>query len=107
MKMPNQQSEIIQRLRCASGHLNSVIEMTEEGKPCEHILHQLNAVRAALIAVGLRMIICQVQASQAIMQDSSSVEERVAGLKRIQSLYTVFTQHPNYHNEVSHDEYSF
>ena len=47
---PDQQSEIIRRLRCAAGHLNAVIEMTEAGQPCEQVLHQLNAVQAALRA---------------------------------------------------------
>lgn len=51
---PNQQPEIIRRMRCAAGHLNAVIKMTEEGKPCEQVLHQLDAVQAALQAVGIR-----------------------------------------------------
>src|SRR3970282_1004650 len=50
-----QQSEIIRRLRCAAGHLNAVIEMTENGGSCEKVLHQLNAVEAALQAAGFRL----------------------------------------------------
>ena len=51
---PEQPSEIVRRLRCAAGHLNAVIEMTETGQPCEQVLHQLNAVEAALrVAISI------------------------------------------------------
>lgn len=103
MKVPNQQSEIIRRMRCTAGHLNAVINMAEEGRPCEQVLHQLHAVQAALQAVGLGLINCQVQNSQTIILDSSSVEEWTSELKRIQSLYSVFTQYSNYDSEVFHD----
>ena len=100
---PEQQSEIIHRLRCAAGHLNAVIEMTNAGQPCEQVLHQLNAVEAALRAVGIKLIICQAQSSQAILLESPSLKQRIAELKRIQSLYTIFLKYPNRHMEVSHD----
>lgn len=103
MKKPNRQFEITERLRCAAGHLNAAIEMTETGKPCEQVLHQLNAVQAALRAIGLGLITCQVQNSQAVILDGSSAQERLSELKRIQSLYIVFTQYSNYLSEVSHD----
>ena len=100
---PDQQSEIIRRLRCAAGHLNAVIEMTEAGQSCEQVLHQLNAVQAALRAAGSKLIICQAQSSQTIILDSPSPKQRIAELKRLQSLYTTFMQYSNHHSEVSHD----
>ena len=90
---PDQQSDIIRRLRCAVGHLNAVIEMTESGQPCEQVLHQLNAVEAALRMTGTRLIICQAQSSQAIILDSPSPKQRTSELKRLQSLYTTFMQY--------------
>ena len=90
---PDQQSEIIRRLRCASGHLNAVIEMTEAGQPCEQVLHQLNAVQAALHTAGTKLISCQAQSSQTIILDSPSPKQRIAELKRLQSLYTIFMQY--------------
>ena len=89
----DQQSDIIRRLRCAAGHLNAVIEMTEAGQPCEQVLHQLNAVQAALRVTGTRFIICQAESSQALILDSSSLEQRTSELKRLQSLYTIFMQY--------------
>jgi DNA-binding FrmR family transcriptional regulator len=98
-----QQSEIIRRLRCAAGHLNAVIEMTEADQPCEQVLHQLGAVEAALRAAGRELILCQTQASQSIILDSPSTKQRIAELKRLQSLYTIFLQYPKHHSEVSHE----
>ena len=90
---PDQQDDIIRRLRCAAGHLNAVIEMTEADQPCEDVLHQLNAVQAALRATGSKLIICQTQSSQEIILDSPSPEQRTSELKRLQSLYTTFMQY--------------
>jgi len=103
MKTPVRQSEIIQRMRIAAGHLNAVIKMAEENETCEQILHQLHAVQAALNAVGHGLITCQIRDSQKSILESSSAEERLFELKKIQSLYTVFTRYSNYHTEVSHE----
>ena len=100
---PDQQSEIIRRLRCAAGHLNAVINMAESGEPCEQMLHQLNAVQAALRAAGAKLLICQSQSSQAIILDSTSPERRTSELKRLQTLYTTFTQYSHNPNEVNDD----
>jgi uncharacterized protein len=40
--------EILKRLNRASGHLKSVIEMIEGGRPCLDIAQQLHAVEKAL-----------------------------------------------------------
>ena len=100
---PNQQSDIVRRLHCAAGHLNAVIEMAEAGLPCEQVLHQLGAVDTAIRAVGVRLIICQVRSSQSIILDSPSPKRRLAELKRLQSLYTIFLQTTKHQIEVSHD----
>jgi DNA-binding FrmR family transcriptional regulator len=89
----DQQPEIVRRLRCAAGHLNAVIEMAETGQPCEEVLHQLNAVQAALRVTGIKLIICQIQSSQEIILDSPSLQQRTSELKRLQSLYTTFMQY--------------
>lgn len=90
---PDQQSDIVRRLRCAVGHLNAVAEMAEAGQPCEQVLHQLNAVQAALRVTGGKLIVCQVESSQTIILDSPSPKRRMSELKRLQSLYTTFTQY--------------
>ena len=99
---PDQQSEIARRLRCAAGHLNAVIEMTEAGQPCEQVLHQLNAVEAALRRAGTKLLVCEAQSSQAIIVDSPSREQRMSEVRRLQSLYTTFMQYSKNHSEVNH-----
>jgi DNA-binding FrmR family transcriptional regulator len=99
---PDPQSEIIQRLNCAVGHLTAVIEMTETGQPCEQVLHQIYAVQVALYTVGAKVMMCQVQSSQAILRDHPSSKRLISELKRLQSLYTIFKKY-SYPSEVFHD----
>lgn len=40
---------IIKRLKRADGHLRSVIEMIEAGKPCVDVAQQLQAVEKAIV----------------------------------------------------------
>ncbi|MDN3567219.1 metal-sensing transcriptional repressor [Paeniroseomonas aquatica] len=40
--------DIVKRLRRAEGHLRSVVDMIEAGRPCLDIAQQLHAVEAAL-----------------------------------------------------------
>lgn len=84
--------ETVRRLRCAAGHLNAVIEMMESGEPCEHVLHQLNAVQAALQTAGVKIIECQAQSSQDVILNSTSVTQRTDELRHLQSLYTIFVK---------------
>ncbi len=39
---------IIKRLRRAGGHLSSVVQMLEQGKPCLEVVQQLQAVEKAI-----------------------------------------------------------
>jgi hypothetical protein NreA len=47
---------IIKRLRRAHGHLRSVIEMIEEGRPCLDLAQQLHAVEKAISQAKRTMI---------------------------------------------------
>ena len=47
--MTNQpHSAIARRLRRANGHLETIIEMIEQGRPCAQIAQQLQAVESAV-----------------------------------------------------------
>lgn len=48
--------DIINRLKRADGHLRSIIEMLETGKPCAEIAMQIKAVESA-ITVAKRTLI--------------------------------------------------
>jgi DNA-binding FrmR family transcriptional regulator len=100
----NRQLEIIQRLRSAAGHLNAVIHMAESGQPCEDVLHQLNAVQAALRIVGTKIICCEAESVREDILNSRSFSETSTELHRLQSLYTIYVQHFNQPQEVNYDK---
>lgn len=100
---PDPQSDITRRLRCAAGHLNAVIEMTETGQPCEQILHQLAAVQAALQTAGVKIIECQARSSQDVILNSTSVDQRIEELHHLQSLYAIFVKQYSTKSEVSYE----
>ncbi len=93
-------ADIVYRLRCASGHLNAVLVMVENEQTCEDILHQLNAVQAALHTAGAKLIDCQTSQSEALILDNPSIEERAVELKRLRSLYALLIQKPEPLREV-------
>lgn len=47
---------IVKRLRRAGGHLGSVIEMIEQGRPCLDIAQQLQAVEKAILQAKKTLI---------------------------------------------------
>lgn len=96
----DQQAEILYRLRCAAGHLNAVVNMAESGQPCEKVLHQLNAVQAALHIAGFKLLVCQARQSEAMILASPSPVQRAAELKRLQSLYAILLQKTDHYNEA-------
>ncbi|HLF28356.1 MAG TPA: metal-sensitive transcriptional regulator [Anaerolineae bacterium] len=86
-RLPDEQRAILNRLRSAEGHLHAIIGMVESGAPCEDVLHQLDAVAAALDATGRALRFCQLQKSLETIRHSSSGETRVAELQRLATLY--------------------
>ena len=91
---PEQRTEIVRRLRSAEGHLRAVIGLLESGKaPCEQVLHQLGAVRAALRAAGARILNDQVNCSEDIIQNSTCPEDRATELNRLVNLYYLVVQY--------------
>jgi hypothetical protein NreA len=69
---PEERAEIIQRLRSAKCHLGAVISLLEAGKPCEQVLHQLSAVRAALRVAGARLLDGQINHSKEVFSPYKS-----------------------------------
>ncbi len=96
---PEEQAEIIRRLRSAEGHLWAVISMVEANETCEQVLHQLSAVQAALLVAGAGLLACQVETSKSIIQLSTCLEERIAELKRISDLYQIMMKFSIYNRK--------
>jgi DNA-binding FrmR family transcriptional regulator len=95
------QTEIIWRLHTAAGHLCAISELVEAGKPCEEVLHQLGAVRAALRAIGAKILVSQLEQSKEIILFSNDVEMRVDELSRLYSLYQILVHDSNYDSEAN------
>ena len=49
-------SVIIRRLKRADGHLQTIIEMIEQGRPCMQIAQQLQAVASAIDKAKMALI---------------------------------------------------
>ena len=94
------QAEVVWRLHTAAGHLHAICELVEAGRPCEEVLHQLRAVKAALRVAGIRLLACQIKQSEEIIINGS-VEARTAELARLHKLYTLLVQQPDYESEAN------
>ncbi len=97
---PAPQIELIQRLRSAAGHLNAVIEMAEADQPCEDVLHQLQAVEAALRLAGRHLLCCQIERSEALIVKDREPAKREAELKRLVALYSILMHESSRRIEV-------
>ena len=49
-------ADIVKRLKRATGHLQSVIAMIEDSRPCTDIAQQLHAVEKAILQAKRRLI---------------------------------------------------
>ncbi len=98
---PDPQIDLVRRLRCAAGHLNGVIEMAEDGRDCEEVLHQLCAVETALRKAAGRLLTSQIQQSEAVLAAEATPTQRAQELRRLISLYSILARGPNHRFEAS------
>jgi len=78
---PEEQIEITRRLRTTEGYLRAVISMVGAGEPCDQVFYQLGAVRSALGITGGRLLACQVENCEDVIQHNTYPEKRVAEIK--------------------------
>jgi len=78
---------IVNRLRTAEGHLHAIVGMVESDAACEEVLHQLDAVEAALDAAGCALRYSQFRQSIDVIRHGASAEARLAELERLATLY--------------------
>ncbi|MCC7450671.1 MAG: metal-sensitive transcriptional regulator [Anaerolineae bacterium] len=91
--LSKEQMTILNRLHSAEGHLRGVIGMFEAGRPCEQVLHQLQAVEAALGAVGRALRACEFQQDADIILQSDDPNSREAALCHLLTLYKLPIHH--------------
>lgn len=60
--VPEQSTDSIQlRLRRIEGQIRGIIGMLSEGKPCEQVVTQILAARAAMDRVAMEVLRCEVE----------------------------------------------
>lgn len=74
------QDEVRSRLRKASGQLNGVTAMYENGRYCIDVLDQISAVSAALDAIALLIVEDHVHTCVRAALDSGDADGKVAEL---------------------------
>ena len=74
------ESDVQRRLRLIEGQVRGVIGMLGNGKPCEDVVTQVLAARAALDRVAMEILRCSVEEA---VTDQLSDEAREAVLRAI------------------------
>lgn len=94
MGKSEEQDALLARLKSAEGHLHAVIGMVESNASCEQVLHQLNAVCAALRTAEHTLLQCQIQTSVRIITEATNTHIRLAEMERLKHLYGLWVGHP-------------
>ena len=85
---PHPQSpEIILRLKRIEGHARAVREMTEAGRPCADVIHQIGAVEAALRSTANAILIDHLERCIGSCTDEKEMQGLVAELKSALNSY--------------------
>ncbi len=90
----SEERAILARLRTAEGHLRAIIAMLETDQPGEQVLHQLNAVQAALRTAGCILLHMQLERSLEVILHSSCEEQRQEELETCLKLFKQVTSVP-------------
>lgn len=77
-------TNIHNRLKRASGQLQAVIRMLDEGAECSEIVTQLSACSKALDRAGFALMICGLQTC---MSEDCSEDMREENIKRLEKLF--------------------
>lgn len=73
------QRDVVNRLKRIEGQVRGLIEMVEDGRPCEDIAQQMSAARKAMDKAFYRMMACTVLEAVTI---SSSEEQAIREVER-------------------------
>ena len=79
--MQENKSDIINRLKSARGHLDAVVRMVDEDAYCIDVIHQINAVQAALDKISVAVLDDHMHhcVVEAVRGENPDQRERVLG----------------------------
>jgi DNA-binding FrmR family transcriptional regulator len=78
---PATEEALLKRLRSVAGHVNGVERMIEDGKYCIDVIHQIQAIQAALNKVSVMLLDDHMHhcVTNAIESQDPAERERVLG----------------------------
>ncbi len=100
---PDEQNALLNRLRSAEGHLHGVVGMVAAGEPCAQVLHQLEAVEAAIKAAERAMLTWEFRCCAEAIRHSPDADTRAAEVRRLAALCR-FPIHPFWGAELTETE---
>jgi DNA-binding FrmR family transcriptional regulator len=80
------ESDVQLRLRRIEGQIRGIIGMLSDGKPCEQVVTQILAARAAMDRVAIEVLKCHVDET---LRDLSPDEARTSVLRAVELLNRV------------------
>ena len=81
------QRDVINRLKRIEGQVRGLIDMVEQGRPCEDVAQQMSAARKAMDKAFYRMMACSVMEAVAVGDDSGNTLLEVERSTRILEKY--------------------
>ena len=81
------QRDVINRLKRIEGQVRGLIDMVEQGRPCEDVAQQMSAARKAMDKAFYRMMACSVMEAVAVGDDSGNTLREVERSTRILEKY--------------------
>lgn len=81
------QRDVINRLKRIEGQVRGLIDMVEQGRPCEDVAQQMSAARKAMDKAFYRMMACSVMEAVAAGDDSDHTLREVERSTRILEKY--------------------
>jgi DNA-binding FrmR family transcriptional regulator len=81
------QRDVINRLKRIEGQVRGLIDMVENGRPCEDVAQQMSAARKAMDKAFYRMMACSVMEAVTVSSSESDTFREVERSTRILEKY--------------------
>lgn len=76
------QRDIVNRLRRIEGQVRALVDMIEQGRPCEDVAQQMSAARKAMDKAFYRMMACTVMEAVSGTESEADVERSTRILEK-------------------------
>ena len=87
--MQVEEQVVTEQLSSVEAYLREVSQMLEDDRPCQDILHQLNAIQHALGTASSKLLRIEIERCLQVIRDNPCPEQRCKELERLLSLYSL------------------